>query len=127
MKLLLLGGTMFLGRHLAEAALRAGHEVTLFHRGQTGADLFPEAEHILGDRMGPLDALAGRSWDAVVDTSAYFPDMDASIEEAQAYKKRHIAAKLLLKLGQRVLDIGSGWDGGGTPLVIGGTAARIYL
>jgi 2'-hydroxyisoflavone reductase len=75
MKLLLLGGTMFLGRHLAAAALHGGHEVTLFHRGQTGADLFPEAEHILGDRMGPLDALAGRSWDVVVDTSAYFPDM----------------------------------------------------
>ncbi len=74
MKLLIMGGTRFLGRQFVEAALRGGHEVTLFHRGQTGADLFPKAEHILGDRNGPMDTLRGRRWDAVVDTSAYFPD-----------------------------------------------------
>jgi 2'-hydroxyisoflavone reductase len=73
MKLLVLGGTKFLGRHLAELALGRGHEVTLFNRGQLNPELFPEAEHLRGDRDGGLDALKGRRWDAVVDTSGYSP------------------------------------------------------
>ena len=73
MRLLVLGGTQFLGRHLAAAALAAGHEVTLFTRGQTNPELFPEAEHLRGDRDGGLGALEGGSWDAVVDTSGYVP------------------------------------------------------
>jgi nucleoside-diphosphate-sugar epimerase len=72
-KLLVLGGTKFLGRHFSAAALAAGHDVTLFTRGQTNPDLFPEAEHLRGDRDGELSALEGGSWDAVVDTSGYFP------------------------------------------------------
>ena len=71
MKLLVLGGTGFLSGHLAGAALRRGHEVTLFHRGRTNPDLYPEAEHVLGDRSGDLSELQGREWDAVVDCSAY--------------------------------------------------------
>ena len=51
MDLLIIGGTRFLGRHLAEAAIDRGHRLTLFHRGQTGADLFPEARRIFGDRL----------------------------------------------------------------------------
>lgn len=73
MRLLVLGGTVFLGRHLVAEALARGHRVTLFHRGRHGADLFPEAERILGDRDGGLSALADESWDAVVDTSGYVP------------------------------------------------------
>jgi 2'-hydroxyisoflavone reductase len=73
MKLLVLGGTLFLGRHLVEAALERGHEVTLFNRGRTNPGLFPEAEHLIGDRDGALSTLAGRSWDAVVDPSGYVP------------------------------------------------------
>jgi 2'-hydroxyisoflavone reductase len=73
MRVLILGGTLFLGRHLAAAALGRGHEVTLFNRGHTNPDLFPEAEHLHGDRDGDLSALAGRDWDAVVDTSARLP------------------------------------------------------
>lgn len=73
MRLLVLGGTQFVGRALAEAALTAGHEVTLFHRGRTGAGLFPDAEHVLGDRDGGLDGLRGREWDACVDVSGYLP------------------------------------------------------
>lgn len=73
MKLLVLGGTSFLGRHVAEAALGRGHELTLFNRGRSNPDLFPEAERLTGDRDGGLDPLAGRRWDAVVDTSGYVP------------------------------------------------------
>ncbi len=73
MKLLLLGGTVFLGKHIAEAALAAGHDVTLFHRGIHGAELFPGAQHVLGDRDGGLDALSGRRFDAVIDMSGYLP------------------------------------------------------
>jgi 2'-hydroxyisoflavone reductase len=73
MKLLVLGGTKFLGRHAVDAALAAGHEVTIFTRGQTNPDLFPEAEHLHGDRDGDLDSLDGGTWDGVVDTSGYVP------------------------------------------------------
>lgn len=73
MRLLLLGGTVFLGKHIAEAALAAGHDVTLFHRGQHGRDLFPTARHVFGDRDGGLGVLAGQSFDAVIDTSGYLP------------------------------------------------------
>ncbi len=73
MKLLILGGTQFVGRHIANAALAAGHALTLFHRGQTNSGLFPQAEHLHGDRDGELNALKGRQWDAVVDTSGYLP------------------------------------------------------
>ena len=73
MRLLLLGGPKFLGRAVIDAALERGHELTLFNRGTTGADLYPDVERILGDRDGGLDGLRGRSWDAVVDTSGYLP------------------------------------------------------
>ncbi|MHC4472592.1 MAG: NAD-dependent epimerase/dehydratase family protein [Planctomycetota bacterium] len=73
MNLLVLGGTIFLGRHVVEHALARGHDVTIFHRGKHGADLFPEVERILGDRDGGIGALAGREWDAAVDTSGYVP------------------------------------------------------
>lgn len=74
MKILILGGTQFVGRHLADAALARGHELTLFNRGRTGMGLFPEAEHLLGDRDGEgLEILRGRKWDAVVDTCGYVP------------------------------------------------------
>jgi 2'-hydroxyisoflavone reductase len=72
-RLLILGGTKFLGRAAAEEALRRGHEVTLFNRGQTNPELFPDAEHLQGDRDGGLDPLSGRDWDAVIDPSGYVP------------------------------------------------------
>jgi 2'-hydroxyisoflavone reductase len=71
MKLLVLGGTGFLGRHFVEVALAAGHEITLFNRGQSNPDLFPGLEKLRGDRYGSLDALRGRAWDAVIDTTGY--------------------------------------------------------
>jgi nucleoside-diphosphate-sugar epimerase len=74
-KLLLLGGPKFVGRALIEAALAAGHDVTTFNRGLTNPELYPEVEKLYGDRHGDLDALRGRTWDAVVDTSAYVPQV----------------------------------------------------
>src|SRR4051794_37391647 len=79
MRMLMLGGTVFLGRHVAAEALRRGHEVTLFHRGRHGNDLFPEAEHLHGDRSGNLSALEGCRFDAAADPSASQPaDVAAS-------------------------------------------------
>jgi len=71
--ILVLGGTGFLGPHVVEAALARGHTLTLFNRGKTRPNLFPNVEKLQGDRDGKLDALRGRTWDAVVDTSAYVP------------------------------------------------------
>ena len=73
MRLLIMGGTQFLGRHAAEEALRRGHELTLFNRGRSAPDLFPEAERLTGDRDGGLDPLRGRQFDAVLDPSGYVP------------------------------------------------------
>lgn len=73
MKILILGGTRFLGLFLTETALRNGHQVTLFNRGKTAPELFPEVEKLIGDRNGDLESLKGRSWDAVIDPSGYLP------------------------------------------------------
>jgi 2'-hydroxyisoflavone reductase len=72
-RLLILGGTRFVGRHIAEAALAAGWDLTLFNRGRQEPGLFPEAEHRVGDRDGGLGALREGEWDAVVDTCGYVP------------------------------------------------------
>lgn len=73
MNLLILGGTRFVGRALVDAALAAGHEITLFNRGQSNPDLYDGLEQLTGDRDGGLDALRGRRWDAVIDTCGYVP------------------------------------------------------
>lgn len=73
LKLLIMGGTGFLGPHIVEAARRRGHTMTLFNRGKTHPGLFPDLEKLHGDRKTDLSALAGRKWDAVIDTSAYIP------------------------------------------------------
>jgi len=73
MHILVLGGTVFLGRHIVDAALAAGHEITLLNRGRSGPGLYPQCERLVGDRNGDLSALKGRQFDAVVDTSGYLP------------------------------------------------------
>jgi len=73
LRLLVLGGTGFLGRHVVEAALAAGHDVTLFNRGRTNPELFPDVERIVGDRDGDLAALRERRWDAAIDVPARVP------------------------------------------------------
>jgi 2'-hydroxyisoflavone reductase len=72
-RLLVLGGTGFIGPHIVEAALAKNWEVTLFNRGKTRPELFPDVEKLQGDRDGKLDALKGRDWDAVIDNSGYVP------------------------------------------------------
>jgi 2'-hydroxyisoflavone reductase len=75
MRILVLGGTRFLGRAVTDAALGRGDEVTLFNRGQSNPGLYPGLETIIGDRAADLSALAPRSWDAVVDVAGYDPEV----------------------------------------------------
>jgi len=89
MRILVLGGTVFLGRQVAAEALARGHELTLFTRGIHGADLFPEAERLRGDRTKDVSALRGRAWDAVIDTSGYKPEDVAASAEAVAGRDAH--------------------------------------
>jgi 2'-hydroxyisoflavone reductase len=64
---------VFLGRGLVDVACRREHEVTLFNRGQSAPEAFPDVEQLVGDRDGGLGALSGRSWDAVIDTCGFVP------------------------------------------------------
>jgi 2'-hydroxyisoflavone reductase len=73
MRILIIGGTRFVGRHIAEAALASGHDLTLLHRGNSQPDSLADAEHLLTDRDGDLSVLAGRSFDATIDVCAYWP------------------------------------------------------
>jgi 2'-hydroxyisoflavone reductase len=82
-RILILGGTQFLGPEIVEIAGARGHTLTLFNRGKTNPHLFPNIEKLHGDRnTGDLAALDGRTWDAIVDTSGYFP---RAINEAAAH------------------------------------------
>jgi 2'-hydroxyisoflavone reductase len=88
-RLLVLGGTKFLGRAAVEEALARGHEVTLFNRGETNPELFPEAEKLRGDRTGNLDQLERRQWDAVLDPSGYVPAVVRASAEALSRSVGH--------------------------------------
>jgi 2'-hydroxyisoflavone reductase len=83
-RILVVGGTRFVGRHVVEAALAGGHEVSVFHRGRSGPELFPEARHLVGDRDSDLSELADsdRSWDATVDVCAYVPRQVRQLADA---------------------------------------------
>ncbi len=87
MRLLVIGGTRFVGRHLVEAALAAGHDVTLVHRSAT--ELFPSARHVLADRDDDLSALADGEWDATVDMCAYLPGQVRSLAAALGGRGGH--------------------------------------
>jgi 2'-hydroxyisoflavone reductase len=89
MRILMIGGTRFVGRHIVEAALAAGHEVTVFHRGRTGQELFSQVERRIGDRNGDLAELAEGSWDATVDTCAYVPRQVHAIADALGDRAGH--------------------------------------
>lgn len=85
MKILIIGGTKFLGRHLTAAALARGHEVTLFNRGKHSSEVFEGVEQIYGDRNRDLERLNGRNWDAVIDTCGYLPQTVKASAEALKY------------------------------------------
>jgi len=94
MRILILGGTKFLGRAIVDAALAAGHELTLFNRGQHDPAAYPAVEQIHGDRQrGGLASLVardpGRTWDAVIDTAAFLPRDVASACAALAPHTSH--------------------------------------
>lgn len=73
LRVLILGGTGFIGPHMVRRAIAGGHTVTLFNRGRSKAELFPDLETLAGDRDGKLDALRNRQWDVVIDNSGYVP------------------------------------------------------
>lgn len=73
MKILIIGGTQFIGKHMVDEALKRGHQITLFNRGKTNPHLYPQVEKLHGNRDGELDALKGRSWDVVIDNCGYVP------------------------------------------------------
>ena len=73
LRILILGGTGFIGPHQIRYAVERGHKVTMFNRGKTNPNLFPSVERLEGDRNGKLDALKGREWDAVIDNPSTLP------------------------------------------------------
>ena len=89
MRILILGGTIFLGRALVEQALTSGHQLTLFNRGQTNPGLYPQVEKLVGDRKTDLSALSGHRWDAVIDTCGYLPKLVARSAAALAASVEH--------------------------------------
>lgn len=89
MRILMIGGTRFVGRYVVEAAIAAGHHVTVFHRGKTGPDLFPDVEHRTGDRNTDLSALSEGRWDATIDTCAYFPRQVHAMADALGERAGH--------------------------------------
>ncbi|HEU5033416.1 MAG TPA: NAD-dependent epimerase/dehydratase family protein [Mycobacteriales bacterium] len=89
MRILVIGGSSFVGRHIVQHALDRGHEVTLFNRGQTDPGAFPAAEHLTGDRNSDLSALDGRSWDATVDVCAYVPRQVRTLLETLGTRGGH--------------------------------------
>ncbi|MBN9653494.1 NAD-dependent epimerase/dehydratase family protein [Halobacillus sp. GSS1] len=93
MKLLIIGGTKFLGRHIVESALSDNHEVTIFHRGKTNPGLFEEVTNIYGDRenLEDLEKLADQNWDAVIDTCGYKPStVSRSLDVLSGFTKKYV-------------------------------------
>ena len=73
LKILILGGTRFIGLHMTALALKRGHTLTYFNRDKTKTDRYREIERIKGDRNGEIDGLKDREWDVVIDNSGYVP------------------------------------------------------
>src|SRR3954464_14692868 len=91
MRILVIGGSSFVGRDFVQSALDRGHEVTSFKGGQTDPGAFPGAEQLTGDRNGDLSELVGRSWDATVDVCAYVPAQVRRLLEALGDRAGHYA------------------------------------
>ena len=93
LKILILGGTGFIGPHQVETALGRGHEVTIFNRGKTAPGLFPQVEQLIGDRDDDLKALEGRKWDAVIDNSGFVPRW---VDQSARLLKGHVGHYMYL-------------------------------
>jgi len=89
MKVLVVGGTQFVGRAIVETAYERGHDITLLHRGETEPSDLPAVEHLHADRLGDLSMLADREFDAVVDVCAYFPRHVTTLADALGDRVRH--------------------------------------
>ena len=110
MRILILGGTIFVGRAMVNAAQQRGHEVTLFNRGKSGPDLFPEVETLHGNRDGGLDALKGREWDAVIDTSGYVPRIVRQSAELLKDRVKHYTFISTISVYQEPITPGADED-----------------
>lgn len=97
LKLLILGGTGFIGPWQVRYALARGHEVTIFNRGRSAKGMFQGVEELLGDRAtGQLDALKGRKWDAVIDNSASRADAPKWVRDAALLLKEQVEQYLFI-------------------------------
>jgi len=91
MRILILGGTRFVGRAIADACLAEGHDLTLFHRGRSGPNLFPDCKHMIGDRDCDLSLVANEDWDAVVDCCGYVPRIvRKSVQALSGHAHRYV-------------------------------------
>jgi 2'-hydroxyisoflavone reductase len=115
MRILVIGGSSFVGRGIVSAALEHGHSVTLFNRGKTDPGAFPQAEHLVGDRNSDLSALEAREWDATVDVCGYVPAQVRSLLSALGDRAGHVTFISTISVyGRGVADSGFGED---APLV----------
>jgi 2'-hydroxyisoflavone reductase len=97
MKVLILGGTQFLGRHFVEIALNRGYQVTLFNRGQTNNSLYPNVEKLVGDRVkGNLTTLKGKTWDVAIDTAGYFPNLPQLVRDTAELLKDSVSTYVFI-------------------------------
>lgn len=107
MRILTIGGTRFFGRAFVEEATRRGHEVSVFHRGESEPEDFPDIEHLHGDRTAGPGLLAGRSWDAVLDTCAFVPRHVRELAEAIGDRIGHYTLVSSLSVHPDDLPVGA--------------------
>ena len=96
-RVLVIGGTVFLGRAIVEAALDRADEVTYFHRGRHGRGLHTDAEEVLGDRATDLDRLPGGAWDTVIDTCGFDPALVGAAARTLSDRAAHYVLRLLCR------------------------------
>ncbi len=108
LNVLILGGTLFLGRHLVRELRERGHAVSTFTRGRTTPEDGFEITRYTGDRDGQLAALPRDGWDAVVDTSAHWPSWVAASAAHLAHAKRYLYTSSISVYDIRHPEIGDG-------------------
>jgi nucleoside-diphosphate-sugar epimerase len=109
-RILTVGGTRFFGRAFVEEAARRGHEVSVFHRGESEPAELAGIEHLHGDRKAGMDALGGRSWDAVLDTCAFVPREVRTLAEAIGDRIAHYTLVSSLSVHPDDLPVGANED-----------------